>query len=121
PGKVCAVCGQSLSAVAQGRVGDIGGETRLFCSEEHAELANRSLAASGGSGNAGPALNAVAGGGTTWTSGRKDLLYMRVNFPDDLTEPNSEAAAYSAMNAVNQFYVDNAYNEVWLSTTVTPL
>ena len=119
-GKVCAVCGQAAKVAGQGKIAEIGGETRLFCSEEHAQLVNRNLmvAASGGS---GPVLNAVAGGGTSWTAGRKDVLYMRVNFPDDLTEPNSETAAYSAMNSVNQFYVDNAYDQVWLSTTVTPL
>ena len=119
-GKVCAVCGQAATTEAAEKFGEIGGETRLFCSEEHAQLVNRNLnvAADGGP---GPTPNAVAGGGTSWTSGRKDVLYMRVNFPDDLTEPNSETAAYSAMDDVNQFYVDNTYNEVWLSTTVTPL
>lgn len=121
-GKVCAVCGQAAPAGRQGMIGEIGGETRLFCSDEHAQLAGRNLvdAAKGGTGS-GPALNEVAGGGTTWTLGRKDVLYMRVNFPDDLTEPNSETAAYDAMNEVNKFYVDNTYDQLWLSTTVTPL
>ena len=36
-----------------------------------------------------------------WTHGNKSVLYIRVNFPDDLTEPISETAAYLAMNGVN--------------------
>ena len=46
---------------------------------------------------------------------------MRVNFPDDLTEPISEADAYSAMNEVNRFYVAGSYDTTWLTATVTPL
>jgi hypothetical protein len=37
---------------------------------------------------------------------------MRVNFPDDLTEPNSEAAAYAAMDSVNAFYVQVSRHHV---------
>lgn len=121
-GKLCGVCGEAARNKEEAKIADIGGETRMFCNDEHAELANRNLlvAADGGA-SAGPSQNLVAGGGTSWTLGRKDVLYMRVNFPDDLTEPNSETAAYSAMNTVNQFFIENSYNQVWLTTTVTPL
>ena len=65
--------------------GDIGGETAVFCGEEHLALVNARwvLTESGH----GVTANAVAGGGDTRTQGRKTLLYLRVDFPDDLTEP----------------------------------
>ena len=49
------------------------------------------------------------------------MLYIRVNFPDDLTQPNSETSAYSTMDAVNAFFVECSYNQTWLNTKVTPL
>lgn len=114
----CAVCGRVLPDA--NLAGDIGGETRRFCRAEHAALANESLAlaAFAGPGSTG---NLAAGGSSAWTQGRKDVLYVRVNFPDDLAEPNSETAAYDTMTAVNAFYVENSYNQTWLDTTVTPL
>ena len=46
---------------------------------------------------------------------------MRVNFPDDLTEPVSETAAYSFMDGVNDYYTDQSYDLTSLTATVTPL
>ena len=56
-----------------------------------------------------------------FSQGRKKLLYIRVAYPDDPTEPVTEAQAYSFMNQVDQFYVDNSYNLVTFITTVTPV
>jgi hypothetical protein len=115
----CAVCYLRIEAGTK-QIGEVGGETRAFCTGEHAELAGESLvlAADGGGGSEAAF---AAGGSSAWTQGRKDVLYMRVNFPDDLTEPNSETAAYSTMETVNAYYVENSYNQTWYDTTVTPL
>ncbi len=118
PVHTCVICGEAIGA--EEWIGEIGGETRRFCSQEHAELANASLMAATASGMTGNS-NLAAGGSSAWTQGRKDVLYVRVNFPDDLTEPNSETAAYSVMDGVNAFYVENSFNQTWLNTTVTPL
>ncbi len=115
----CQVCGQSARSQPRPIVGDIGGETAVFCSDAHLALVNARWVI-GESGNASSA-NAVAGGGDTWTQGRKTLLYMRVNFPDDLTEPLSEAEAYSSMDSVNAFYVEGSYDITSVTTEVTPL
>jgi hypothetical protein len=112
----CALCDQQVAAGKQ--IGEVGGETRAFCTEEHAQLASASLVLAADSGSMAVL---AAGGSSAWTQGRKDLLYIRVNFPDDLTEPNSETAAYSTMDAVNAYYVENSYNQNWYDTTVTPL
>jgi hypothetical protein len=58
---------------------------------------------------------------SSWTMGKKTFLFMRVNFPDDLTEPISEEDAYATMAEVNDFYRRNSYGKFSLRTTVTPL
>ncbi|TAK90704.1 MAG: PKD domain-containing protein, partial [Verrucomicrobia bacterium] len=117
---ICGVSGQSATARNEAVAGDIGGEISWFCGVDHLRLVQTQwqLAESGGGVNA---ANLVAGGASTWTQGRKNVLYLRVNFPDDLTEPLSEASAYSIMDDVNEFYVNCSYDTTWLTTTVTPL
>jgi hypothetical protein len=118
--KVCKVCGKSIRYPGEGIAAEIGGEIGYFCSDEDLSLVNEQwkLAAYGGSGSTAQ-IN--AGGGSSWTQGRKTLLYLRVNFPDDLTEPISEANAYTAMDSVNAFYVKGSYDTTWITATVTPL
>ncbi len=115
----CSVCGRAIDDAAVGLAADIGGETAWFCSAEHLSLVNDHWKSTSTDFLGKP--KAAAGGGNTWTRGRKNVLYMRVNFPDDLTEPISEANAYNVMNGVNAFFVQNSYNTTWLTTTVTPL
>jgi Concanavalin A-like lectin/glucanases superfamily/Calx-beta domain len=117
----CAVCGQPSGVMQQETVADVGGETALFCSHDHVALANERLrvAESGGDGSAGQRFSFVAD--ETWTKGPKTVLYMRLNFPDDLTEPISESDAYDVMNEVNAFYVEGSYRTTSLSPMVTPL
>ena len=115
---VCPVCGRESNFQNQEAAADIGGEVAWFCGSEHLRLANQSLAASGGNG-AAPNLSSASN--DAWTHGPKTVLYMRLNFPDDLTEPISEADANSVMLGVNAFYAKNSYDEASLTTTVTPL
>lgn len=114
---ICGVSGQPVAARGQPVAADIGGEVKRFCGVDHAELANRQmiLAESGGSAQRTTAAN------DAWTRGPKNLLYMRVNFPDDLTEPISEAQAYDVMDSANDFYTEGSYDVTSLSPTVTPL
>ena len=114
----CRVCGQSVTANPLRLAGDMGGETALFCGGEHlAMVSARWVLNESGR----PTANATAGGGDAWTQGRKTLLYMRVNFPDDLTEPLSETDAYRSMDDVNRFYVEGSYDTISMTTAVTPL
>lgn len=46
---------------------------------------------------------------------------MRVAFPDDPSEPISEADADAMMVQVNQFYVENSFGTLGMIPTVTPL
>ena len=116
----CGVCGLPVEPGRSGVVADVGGELAYFCGAGHANVVSRhwiSLESSGGSAQA----KAHSAGQDSWTHGPKTVLYMRVNFPDDLTQPISEASAYAVMNEVNAFYAEGSYDVTSLTTTVTPL
>jgi hypothetical protein len=119
--EVCAVCAAPAPAeVAAAVTTEAGGELLRFCCAEHAGLvdAHWTLLEDGGSG-IGPL--AISAADSQWTHGPKRVLYMRVNFPDDLTTPVSEAGAYAVMDSVNTFYVESSYHATDLTTVVTPL
>ncbi len=122
--KICSVSGNSVTSRNSPVYAESGGGVLCFCGTDHYDLVNQQWALAesgvGGLGNSG-----IAGVGApvndAWTHGVKTVLYMRVNFPDDLTEPISEADAYSVMNSVNNFYTTSSYNLTALDPTVTPL
>ncbi|MBC8095456.1 MAG: hypothetical protein H7Y43_06565, partial [Akkermansiaceae bacterium] len=112
--ETCAVCRQAIDYPRTGIAADIGGEMASFCSGDHLTLVSQKWQlAEFGPGGSGAQI--TAGGGNSWTQGRKSLLYMRVNFPDDLTDPISEANAYGTMDTVNRFYVEGSYNATWIT------
>ncbi len=121
----CSVSGQSAAARKQAVYAEAGGAVIHFCGVDHYELANgqSALAKSGGLAGSGDVnTNGIAvGQDVTWTHGSKSLLFIRVNFPDDLTEPVSAAGAYAAMAGVNTYFAANSYNLTAITTTVTPL
>ena len=53
--------------------------------------------------------------------GEKKILYIRVNFPDDASEPITSAAAQSLMQQVDAFYRTHSYGQCWMESTVTSL
>ncbi len=117
---VCGVCSRAADLKTQGVAADLGGELACFCSLDHAQLVNLRwvLAESGG-----PAAKASAHsvGQDSWTHGTKTVLYMRLNFPDDLTEPIAADSANAQMLGVNAFYAEGSYKLTSLAATVTPL
>lgn len=120
---ICGVSGLEADYRNQQVAADVGGEVQFFCGVDHAYAVKKwmqqRLAASGGE-NGGYGSLATAAN-DAWTHGLKNVLYMRVNFPDDLTVPISEAQAYNVMDDVNLFYTEGSYNMTALSTIVTPL
>ncbi len=122
--QICGVSGQPAAWRNQPVFAESGGAILCFCGTDHYELVNRqwALAESGAGGFGGSGIAGVGGArDDSWTHGPKRLLYIRVNFPDDLTEPISETAAYSAMNGVDAYYVQNSYDLTSLDPTVAPL
>ncbi|GEM_PF-1017535 len=118
--RICGVSGKPSNYRNQEVTADLGGEIIFCCGVGHVDLINQRLAAAEGGnndttpGNEGPGV-------IGWTQGKKNVLYMRVNFPDDLREPISLESAYATMNGVNDFYVTSSYGTTSLTPTVTPL
>ena len=124
--KICSVSGLSVTSRNQPVYAESGGGILCCCGTDHYDLVSQqwALAESGGTAASGetPPVGGVGGPvNDAWTHGTKTVLYMRVNFPDDLTEPISEASAYSAMDGVNAFYNTISYDLAALDTTVTPV
>jgi hypothetical protein len=116
----CGVCGRAVELTQKGVAADVGGELAYFCGVDHARIINLHWTTLENTAN-GLQPNGHSAGQDSWTHGPKAVLYMRVNFPDDLTEPISEANAYADMNQVNTFYVEGSYDTTCLTATVTPL
>ena len=113
PDVICSVSGAAANSRGQPVYAESGGGVMVFCGTDHFDLVNQQWAAAEGNVSAVSSANSQAVATTAndnWTHGRKNVLYMRVNFPDDLTEPISEAAAYATMNGVNSFYTEGSYD-----------
>ena len=123
--EICGVSGQAASSRHQPVYAESGGGILCFCGDNHYALVNQqwALAESGPTAASGD-TSTLSGSATIddpWTHGAKGVLYMRVNFPDDLTEPISEASAYEAMDEVNTYYTAQSYNLTSMDPTVTPV
>ncbi|HEX9048089.1 MAG TPA: Calx-beta domain-containing protein, partial [Verrucomicrobiae bacterium] len=121
--QVCAVSGQTVTGLAQAVYAESGGGVLAFAGTNYFDLVNHrwALAENGVAGAGSGVAGSYSWVDDAWTHGVKNVLYMRVNFPDDLTEPISEANAYAAMNTVNTFYTTGSYNQTALDPTVAPL
>ena len=53
--------------------------------------------------------------------GEKKVLYIRLNYPDDLAEPITSANASALMTEVSSFYRQHSYGKCWTQATITPL
>jgi uncharacterized delta-60 repeat protein len=120
---ICSVSGLPVKATGQATVVAYGNQIFHLCRPSHlTELNNRLFLADGGGGyglkgrsvSNAPPVN-------PWTYGPKSALFMRVNFPDDPTEPISESAATTLMNQASDFYAESSFNKTTLIPTITPL
>jgi len=125
---ICSVSGQPTTLFGDQTVVDLGGQIHLFCRPSHAMKVMQQLAAGemsrlilGDTGGGPNPTNPPPGTAVTFTKGRRTLLYIRIRFPDDPTEPLTESSAFQIMEGVNQFFVDGSYNTLSLATTVAPL
>lgn len=56
----------------------------------------------------------------SWTQGEKTVLWLRVEFPDDLGSPVSDATIQQTMAEVNTFYGDVSHGQCTLRTVILP-
>jgi hypothetical protein len=68
-----------------------------------------------------PPLAAMAGSPSSWSTGLKRLLFMRLIFPDDPAEPITDGDATNLMTQVNDWYVQKSYGALAITSNVTPL
>jgi hypothetical protein len=108
-------CPISKKSVAAPVLVQVGKTLHKLCHAGHIESLLEELQQA----EAGPGPDLLEA--STWTQGAKTLLYIRVNFPDDPTEPITEAGAYAAATNINDFFVENSYGTTSLIPTVTPL
>jgi hypothetical protein len=54
-----------------------------------------------------------------WTLGRKKVLYLRVRFADQTSEPESKKDAKRKMAEANRFFIANSYGALSLKTKIT--
>lgn len=121
---LCTVSGTPADAWGDAQVVEIAGEFEQFCQTDHLNLINTawSRGTNGkwvkkGGASSGDDYRAL----DTWSQGPKTVLFIRVNFPDDLTDPIADSAAYETMQNVSDWIVANSYGSSAMITTVTPL
>ena len=55
-----------------------------------------------------------------WTTGKKRVLFIRVDFSDREGNPLNDEAAMFSMNRTNEFLGDNSYGKLMIDTTLVP-
>lgn len=105
-------------------VAEVGGKLRYFSDQTEFDKYTTDLSA--WESQIAPVRNANL---SSWTEGEKELLFIRVDFPDNQGVPIdrsgevlTEAVAQNLINnTVNDFYVSNSYGKTSLRATVTPV
>jgi len=118
PDKVCPVSGRK----ARGGVIALAGDTVYYlCHNGHIEGVESALM--GPEDSLDP--EAITGEGpiaqSAWTTGNKTVLYIRVNYPDDLTDPQSLSSCESMFASGDAFFQNNSYGLTSWTWTITPL
>ncbi len=119
----CLVCGKSVAADGGMLLADYAGKFIPVCGVSHASELNTSLVEA--EAKRAVRLSSVGTNLTptnpVWSYGTKTLLFIRVVFPDDPTEPVTAGAAATLMDQVNDFFVENSYDKTALISTISPL
>ena len=116
--ETCAFCNQPASKHGGIIWADLGDQIVPLCSHAHLQSLNARLASDSGGvfgWSGGPLAQ------DSWTQGTKRLLFMRVAFPDDPSEPIGLDDAQSLMQQVNQWYMENSYYRTAIVADISPL
>jgi len=103
-----------------GVIVESGDTVYYLCSHGHIETVQNGLIVKEAGGTSGGTV-AMATTPSGYTTGPKTVLYIRVKFSDQTTEPQSESSVISMMNSTNQFFQINSYGQTDWTTTVTPV
>jgi autotransporter-associated beta strand protein len=88
--------------------------------EERAHWESRGATLNAGAGSGAPTdpTSAIPGGSTT---GQRNLLYIRVTFPDHLIDPQSEAECHDSLRQMADWIAQTSYGRCYYTYTVAPL
>ncbi len=126
---VCPVSGLSTPGVTGGTVTDstptveVGGELITLCNGSHVHVLEdnyRTLIQASGAGGAGFFYDNFPGTSSS-AIGNFRTLYIRVTYPDQMAQPNTEERAYADMRDNARYYLESSYGKMTQTTNVTPL
>lgn len=109
-GDDCPVSRRASDSRVAAQVGD---KLVYLCTGSHIAALGEELA--------GAELAAADELASAWSQGSKTVLFIRINYPDDLTESISETGARTLMTNVGLWFGENSYGTTDMATTVTPL
>ncbi len=126
----CPVSGLTTSAVSEGEAVtdesptvEIGNRIITLCNGSHVSVLEddfRTYVQSSGPGGGGFFMDNFPGTSSR-AIGNLRCLYIRVTYPDQMAQPNTEELAYSDMRDNARFYLENSYGKMTQTTTVTSL
>jgi autotransporter-associated beta strand protein len=126
----CPVSGKTTTAVASGEpvtddspTVEIAGRVITLCNGSHVTVLEdnfRTYVQANGSGGAGFFMENFPGTAST-AIGNLRCLYIRVTYPDQMAQPNTEEQAYADMRDNARFFLENSYGKMTQTTTFTPL
>ncbi len=121
---ICSVSGQSSTIIGQEVAADVGGAVRFYCRTLHAVQANEGIIA----GESGPPSPDGAGDpqASVWTEGLKNVILIRVDFPDLTGVSLTESGGATLVANLNSFYLEMSYGRagfqlVGSGSDVTPI
>ena len=114
----CPVSKTPISVEDAAAVVDVGGQIRILCNGGHIEVLEGQLLAAEGSGSG---TIAAAGSLDSWSQGTRTLLYIRVRFSDQPSDPQTQADAQTMLTNVDNFFREGSYETTTIVPTFTPV
>src|SRR5207249_6829717 len=101
----CPICNQPSAINHQQTVADSGGEIILLCSPAHAAALNDQLIIAEAGTGPGEPVDPVPRDATSWTLGKKRLLFIRVEFSDLRGTPFPDSTGINLITNLSCFYL----------------
>lgn len=128
--QVCPISGNTTTSPAPGAAVtdstptvEVGGQLITLCNGSHVHVLEenyRTLIQASGPGGAGFFYEGYPGNSSS-AIGNFRTLYIRVTYPDQMAQPNTEEQAYADMANNRRYYLESSYGKMTQTTTVTPL
>ncbi|MEQ1858582.1 MAG: Calx-beta domain-containing protein [Chthoniobacteraceae bacterium] len=104
---------------AEADVVQVGERVIYMCEGGHIRVFEEEMVAA--EGGTGGAAGITAPAASSFANGPRTLLYMRLAFPDDQQEPQTEAAAWTAISQLNSYFQEISFGKIYYLASVPPL